>query len=85
MRPRNFTKLRRSEMKMKQEYDFSQGKRGAVVPTQPGKTHITLVIDNKVLDWFRNQVSGGGDYVALMNEALRQHIKQQSGENLDHE
>lgn len=70
---------------MKQEYDFSQGKRGAIVPTQLGKTRITLVIDDEVLDWFRQKVSGGGDYVALINEALRQHIKQQSGENLNNE
>lgn len=72
-------------MKMKQEYDFSQGKRGAVVPIPPGKTRITLVIDDKVLAWFRNQMSGGGDYVALINEVLQQHVKQQSEGNIDHE
>lgn len=66
---------------MKQEYDFSEGKRGAVVPNTAGKTRITITINNEILDWFREQVSGGGDYVALMNEALRQHIKQQIGEN----
>lgn len=70
---------------MKQKYDFSQGKRGAVVPTLVGQTRITLTIDNEVLDWFRAQVSGGGDYVALMNEALQQHIQQQQGENFDDE
>ena len=70
---------------MKQEYNFSQGKRGAIVPTQLGKTRITLIVDDEVLDWFRAQVNGGGDYIALINEALRQHVKQQSEENLDHE
>lgn len=59
---------------MKEEYDFSQGKRGAVVPIPLGKTRINLVIDDEILDWFRAQVSGGGDYLALINEALRQYI-----------
>lgn len=30
---------------MRKEYDFSQGKRGPVVPVQPGKTRITIRID----------------------------------------
>ena len=38
---------------MKQEYDFSHGKRGAVVP-QKGKTRITMYVDNDVLDAFRS-------------------------------
>ena len=38
---------------MKQEYDFSRGRRGAVVP-QRGKTRITMYVDNDVLDAFRS-------------------------------
>ena len=34
---------------MKDEYDFSQGKRGAVEPVSPGKTRITIRIDDDVL------------------------------------
>jgi len=62
---------------MRPEYDFSQGKRGAVVPAPPGKTRITIRLDNDVLDWFRNQVeaAGGGNYQTLVNEALRQYIE----------
>jgi uncharacterized protein (DUF4415 family) len=37
---------------MKKEYDFSKGKRGAVIPPPPGKTRITIRIDNEILDWF---------------------------------
>jgi len=50
---------------MKKEYDFSRGKRGAVVKTPPGKTRITIRIDDDVLEWFRNQVhaAGGGSHV----------------------
>jgi uncharacterized protein (DUF4415 family) len=61
------------------EYDFSQGKRGAIDPVSAGKTRITIRIDDAVLDWFREQVhqAGGGNYQTLMNEALRSHIRQQ--------
>ena len=61
---------------MRREYDFSGGKRGPVLPVPPGKTRITIRIDNEILDWFRRQVhlSGGGNYQSLMNEALRDHV-----------
>ena len=58
------------------EYDFSRGKKGAVIKTPPGKTRITIRIDDEVLQWFRDQVhhAGGGNYQTLINSALRQHI-----------
>jgi uncharacterized protein (DUF4415 family) len=64
---------------MEAEYDFSQGKRGAVEPMSAGKTRITIRLDDEVLAWFREQVhaAGGGNYQSLINEALRQHIEQQ--------
>lgn len=64
---------------MRREYDFSAGKRGAVVPTEKGKTRITIRLDNEVLDWFRDQVNkaGGGNYQTLMNAALREYVKHQ--------
>ncbi len=37
---------------MEAEYDFSQGKRGAIEPTPPGKTLITIRLDDDVLDWW---------------------------------
>lgn len=63
---------------MEAEYDFSQGKRGAIDPTPPGKTRITIRLDDEVLEWFREQVhsAGGGNYQTMINEALRQHIQQ---------
>jgi hypothetical protein len=62
---------------MKKEYDFSHGKRGSVLKTPPGKTRITIRIDDDILESFRSQVhaAGGGSYQALINEALRQHIE----------
>ena len=64
---------------MKKEYDFSKGKRGAVVPAPKGKTRITIRIDDDILDWFRNQVeeSGGGNYQTLINHALRVYMMSQ--------
>ncbi len=64
---------------MKDEYDFSDAVRGPVVPTPPGKTRITIRIDDEVLDWFREKVSdaGGGNYQTLMNDALREHIQRE--------
>jgi len=58
---------------MQKEYDFGQAKRGPVVPPTPGKTRITIRIDDDILEWFRQQVdaAGGGNYQTLMNEALR--------------
>ncbi len=64
---------------MKSEYNFSKGKRGAVVPAAKGKTRITIRIDDNILEWFRDQVdtAGGGSYQALINDALREHITSQ--------
>lgn len=63
---------------MEQEYDFSQGKRGAVDSTPSGKTRITIRLDEDIIAWFRQQVhlAGGGNYQTLINEALRQYIQQ---------
>jgi len=61
---------------MKKEYDFSRGKRGAIIKTPPGKTRITIRIDEDILQWFRDQVhaAGGGNYQTLINSALREYV-----------
>ena len=63
---------------MQKEYDFSQAKRGPVVAPTPGKTRITIRIDDDILEWFREQVhaAGGGNYQSLMNDALRNAIQE---------
>lgn len=65
--------------KMKSEYNFSKGKRGAVVPAPKGKTRITIRIDDDILEWFRGEVeaAGGGNYQTLINQALREYITRQ--------
>ena len=64
---------------MKSEYNFSKGKRGAIVPAVKGKTRITIRIDDDILEWFRGEVdaAGGGSYQTLINDALRKHITSQ--------
>ncbi len=61
---------------MKHEYDFSKGKRGAVIPAPAGKTRVTIRLDTDVLDWFRDEVdkAGGGNYQTLINLALRDFV-----------
>jgi len=60
---------------MRAEYDFSKGKRGAVMPVK-GKTRITIYIDDAVLDEFRAkaELSGAG-YQTLMNDALKAYLE----------
>ena len=64
-----------------EEFDFSKGKRGAVVASSPNKTRITIRLDTDLLNWFRSQVheAGGGNYQTLINDALREHIQTQDG------
>jgi len=65
---------------MKRDYDFSKGRRGAVVAPEAGKTRITIRLDSEVLDWFREQVNqaGGGSYQTMINSALREYVKNQT-------
>lgn len=59
---------------MRKEYDFSRGRRGPVI-AQPGKTRITIYLDDDVLDSFRvrAEVAGRG-YQSMINDALRQYL-----------
>lgn len=61
---------------MRAEYDFSKGKRGAVI-SEKGKTRITIFIDNAILAEFRARaVKAGTGYQTMMNEALRNYLTQ---------
>ena len=61
---------------MRDEYDFSDAERGAVLQSPVGKTRITIRLDDDVLAWFKACVhaAGGGSYQAEINAALRAHI-----------
>ena len=64
---------------MKKAYDFSNGRRGAVLrPT--GKTRITIHLDNDVLAEFRERADAAGrGYQTMINEALRQSLGMAQG------
>lgn len=60
---------------MRAEYDFSKGKRGAVIPAK-GKTRITIYIDDSILDEFRSRAERAGTgYQTMMNEALKAFLE----------
>jgi len=62
------------------DIDFSKARRGAVIPLEPGKTKISIRLDNAVIEYFRRQVeeAGGGNYQTLINDALIAFIGQRS-------
>ena len=63
---------------MKDEYDFSNGVRGAVIDAS-GKTRITIFLDDDVLTEFKERASQSGKgYQTLINEALRHSISPDS-------
>ena len=59
---------------MKKVYDFSKGKRGAVIPAT-GKTRITIYVDETVIKRFKaeSEKTGKG-YQTLINEALMSYV-----------
>ena len=62
------------------EIDFSKARRGPVIPPEPGKTKISIRLDNAVIEHFRAQVEqvGAGNYQTLINDALLACIQQRS-------
>ena len=57
---------------MRDEYDFSKGRRGAVIPS-PGKTRITIMLDDEIIEEFRSRAERAGTgYQTLINAALKE-------------
>ena len=66
---------------MRKQYDFSKGKRGAVLPS-PGKTRITIMLDDDILEFFRAKAEAGGSgYQTLINAELRAAVAQGAGKD----
>ena len=63
---------------MEKEYDFSKGKRGAVIEPK-GKTRITIYLDDDVIDGYRQMGDNAGrGYQTLINETLRETLVKKS-------
>ena len=62
------------------DIDFSRARRGPAVRPEPGKTKISIRLDNTVLEYFRVVVdkAGGGNYQTLINEALLEYVHRRS-------
>jgi uncharacterized protein (DUF4415 family) len=60
--------------------DVTGARRGAVVKAEPGKTKISIRLDNAVLEHFRRLVdkAGSGNYQTRINDALLEHIHRRS-------
>jgi uncharacterized protein (DUF4415 family) len=61
---------------MRDEYDFSKGRRGPVIPPDPNKIRITIRLDADIVDYFKGQVqkAGGGNYQTMINNTLREYL-----------
>ena len=70
--------MKRSAAEPYRDIDFSRARRGPVIGPEPGKTKISIRLDNRVIEHFRRIVeeSGGGNYQTLINDALVAYIQQ---------
>ena len=72
--------MRKVKAEPYRDIDFSHGKRGPVMAPDPGKTKISIRLDNRVIEHFRAIVekAGGRNYQTLINDALVAYIEQRS-------
>ncbi|HAT49358.1 MAG: BrnA antitoxin family protein [Nitrospirae bacterium] len=62
-------------MKTKEGFDFSDAKRGAVLP-QVGRTRITINLSDDVIAEFRSRAeTAGTGYQIMINDALRAYLE----------
>ena len=68
---------------MRKQYDFSAGKKGAVIAS-PGKTRITIMLDDDIIEYFRAKAEAEGvGYQTMINAALRNALKEIRGKSQD--
>lgn len=68
---------------MRKEYDFSNAKRGAVIAS-PGKTRITIMLDDDVIEFFRSKAEDQGTgYQTMINASLRMTLQEARGKVAD--
>ena len=64
---------------MRKEYDFSKGKRVPVIPS-PGKTRITIMLDDDLIEFFRARAESKDiGYQTMINAALRSTVAAEQG------
>lgn len=61
---------------MRKQYDFSSGKKGAVMAS-PGKTRITIMLDDDIIGYYRAKAEAEGTgYQTMINAVLRATLKE---------
>jgi uncharacterized protein (DUF4415 family) len=72
--------MRKDGAEKYRDIDFSRARRGAVIKPEPGKTKISIRLDNTVVEHFKALVdrAGGGNYQTLINDALVACVHQRS-------
>ncbi|HSN32000.1 MAG TPA: BrnA antitoxin family protein [Ideonella sp.] len=66
---------------MRKQYDFSIGKKGAVLAS-PGKTRITIMLDDDIIEHYRAKAEAEGTgYQTMINAALRATLKESRGKS----
>jgi len=66
---------------MRDEYDFTDSLRGAIVKSDKERT--TIHLDPDIIEWLWGRARGGGNYQTLINEALHEHMERQSGADVE--
>lgn len=68
---------------MRKQYDFSAGKKGAVLAS-PGKTRITIMLDDDVIEFYRVKAEAeGSGYQTMINAALRATLQEARSKSQD--
>ncbi len=68
---------------MRWQYDFSGGKKGAVLAS-PGKTRITIMLDDDIIEHFRAKAEAeGAGYQTMINAALRATLNESRSQSRD--
>ena len=66
---------------MRKQYDFSTGKKGAVLASS-GKTRITIMLDDDIIEHYRAKAEAEGTgYQTMINAALRATLKEPRGKS----
>lgn len=68
---------------MRKEYDFSKGKRGPVIAS-PGKTRITIMLDDDLIEFFKARAEAQGTgYQTMINATLRSSVAAAKGKSAE--
>ena len=68
---------------MRKEYDFSQATRGPVIPS-PGKTRITIMLDDDLIEFFRAKAEAQGTgYQTMINATLRGTVAEEQSKSAE--